>query len=339
MSQQDLERIEGVSLNSFQPATQATYGAGLLAFHVFCDKKGVAENLRAPVDSLILKSFVSTLAGIYSATAIANYVSAVRAWHIVHGVAWNIGGPEMDSIIKGAKTMAPRSSTKDKRDPMTVKYIEKLRPHFSDTDHLDAAVFACLTSAFWSTARLGELTVKNLSAFDPEIHVKRSDIGESVDRKGLKTTTIFIPETKASRVEGENLYWAKQDGESDPESAMERHLEINNPAKDFHLFGYKNREGKPIPLTGTAFQKRISEAASAAKLPRLTGHSIRIGSTLEYLLRGLPFEVMKVKGRWNSDAFHQYLRDHANVLAPYMQAAPPDVHDQFIRIAIPSARN
>ena len=92
-------------------------------------------------------------------------------------------------------------------------------------------------------------------------------------------------------------------------------------------------------MTKTIFQKQVSEAALAAKLPRLTGHSIRIGSTMEYLLRGLPFDVMKVKGRWNSDAFHQYLREHAQVLAPYMQAAPPDVHDQFIRIAIPSARN
>ena len=339
LSQQDLERIEGVSLNSFQPATQAAYGSGLLAFHVFCDRKGIAEDLRAPVDHLILESFVATLAGIYSATAITNYVAAVRAWHVVHGVAWNIGGREIDSVIKGAKTMAPRSSTRDKREPMTVEYIEKLHPHFSDTTPLDVAVFACLTSAFWATARLGEFTVKNLSSFDPKIHVKRSDLGESIDRKGLKTTTIYVPETKSNRTEGERLYWAKQEGGSDPENALQKHLEINNPAKDFHLFGYIGKGGKLTPLTKTAFQRRMSEGALAAELPRLPGHSIRIGSTLEYLLRGLPFDVMKVKGRWNSDAFHQYLRDHAKVLAPYMQAAPPEVHDQFIRIAIPSARN
>jgi hypothetical protein len=47
---------------------------------------------------------------------------------------------------------------------------------------------------------------------------------------------------------------------------------------------------------------------------------------------------MKVKGRWKSDAFHRYIRDHAKVLAPYMQSVPPDTHDKFIRIAIPSAR-
>lgn len=339
LNQQDLERIEGVSLNSLQPATQAAYGSGLLAFHVFCDKKEIAEDLRAPVDSLIMKSFVATLAGIYSATAISNYTSAIRAWHVVHGVEWKIGDPELDAIIKGAKQMAPRSSAREKREPMTPDYIAKLRPHFSDTKPLDLAVFACLTSAFWATARLGEFTVQNLLAFDPKIHVKRSDLGESTDRNGLKTTTIHVPQTKSNRTEGERLYWAKQDGDSDPESALQRHLEINDPETDFHLFGYKNKEGKMIPLTKTTFLRRLTDAATAAKLPRLHGHSIRIGSTLEYLLRGLPFDVMKVKGRWNSDAFHQYLRDHAKILAPYMQAAPPEVHDQFIRIAIPSIRN
>jgi hypothetical protein len=326
-----------VSLKALQPATQAAYGSGLLAFHVYCDHKEISEEMRAPVDSLVMKGFVATLAGIYSAAAITNYVAAVRAWHIVHGMAWEIGGPEMDTIIKGAKSMAPRTSTREERAPMTVEYIAKIRPHFSDSDPRDVAVFACLTAAFWATARLGELTVKNLTAFNPEEHVKRSDLGEKEDRSGCKTTTLRVPRTKSSPTRGEELYWAKQVGPSDPEDAMRRHLELNVLAEDFHLFGYTDK-GKAIPLTKRTFQKRMSEAAKAARLEPLKGHSIRIGSTLEYLLRGLPFDVMKVKGRWNSDAFHQYLRDHAKVLAPYMQKEP-EVNDQFIRIAVPSARS
>ena len=119
---------------------------------------------------------------------------------------------------------------------------------------------------------------------------------------------------------------------------MRMHLEVNNPPASFHLFGYPNNQGTMTPMSKKTFTTRISKAAVAAGLPRIKGHSIRIGATLEYLLRGLPFDVMKAKGRWNSDAFHKYLRDHAKVLAPYMQKAPPDVHDQFIQIAVPSAR-
>jgi hypothetical protein len=286
---------------------------------------------------MIFKSFVAKLAGIYSASAISNYTAAVRAWHTVHGIPWEVESLELKAIIKGAKRMAPRTSVRKKREPITVDYIEKVYPHFSMTEPLDVAVFACLTSAFWATARLGELTIQNLAAFDPEIHVKRSDVGERVDRRGLKTTTIHVPQTKAN-YEGEDLYWAKQDGVCDPEEALRIHLEINNPAADFHLFGYRSQQGSTVPLTKTSFSKRLSEAAKVAGLPRMHGHSIRIGSTLEYLLRGLPFDVVKAKGRWKSDAFHQYLRDHAKVLAPYMQAAPPDIHDQFVRIVVPSIR-
>ena len=37
------------------------------------------------------------------------------------------------------------------------------------------------------------------------------------------------------------------------------------------------------------------------------GHGIHIGGTLEFLLRGMPFDVMKSLGRWTSEAFTLYL--------------------------------
>ena len=163
-------------------------------------------------------------------------------------------------------------------------------------------------------------------------------MGEKVDKNGFRTTTIHVPQTKASYTEGEDLYWAKQDGSSDPESALQRHLKINNPDIDFHLFGYPDKEGVMIPLIKTNFLKRLSSTATAAGLPRMPGHSIRIGSTVEYLLRGLPFDIVKVKGRWNSDVFHKYIRDHIQILAPYMQQASSDTSDDFVRIAVPSTR-
>ncbi|KZT18308.1 hypothetical protein NEOLEDRAFT_1030631, partial [Neolentinus lepideus HHB14362 ss-1] len=91
------------------------------------------------------------------------------------------------------------------------------------------------------------------------------------------------------------------------------------------------------PLTKTAFIQRLSKAARAAGIDPLQGHGIRIGATLEYLLRGVPFDVVKVKGRWASDAFILYLRKHAQILAPYMQAVP-EVHEHFVRYTMPPVR-
>jgi hypothetical protein len=53
--------------------------------------------------------------------------------------------------------------------------------------------------------------------------------------------------------------------------------------------------------------KRLSIAARAANLPELKGHRLRIGGMLEYLLRGVPFDVVKAMGRWSSEAFTIYL--------------------------------
>ena len=76
------------------------------------------------------------------------------------------------------------------------------------------------------------------------------------------------------------------------------------------------------PLTRYLFIKRIKTACQSAGFPVRQGHSFRIGGTLEYLLRGNSFDQVKYHGRWASDAFRVYLRQHAEVLAPYIQAQP-----------------
>ncbi|KDQ55580.1 hypothetical protein JAAARDRAFT_85090, partial [Jaapia argillacea MUCL 33604] len=76
------------------------------------------------------------------------------------------------------------------------------------------------------------------------------------------------------------------------------------------------------PLTRTEFLKWLSSAATALGVESLKGHGIRIGATLEYLLRGVPFDVVKSIGRWSSDAFTLYLRQHAVIMALYMQGTP-----------------
>lgn len=91
-------------------------------------------------------------------------------------------------------------------------------------------------------------------------------------------------------------------------------------------------------MSKKVFLDRINKAANAAQLTEpIKGHSIRIGSVLEYLLRGVSFEVVKAKGRWASDAFTVYLRDHAQIMAPYMQANPA-IHESIVKVAIPPIR-
>ena len=69
----------------------------------------------------------------------------------------------------------------------------------------------------------------------------------------------------------------------------------------------------------------------------LKGHGIRIGGTLEFLLCGVPFNVMRSLGPWSSDAFSLYLCQHAIVITPYIQDYP--ILEEFTWYTMPCVRN
>ncbi|KAI0085857.1 hypothetical protein BDY19DRAFT_895623, partial [Irpex rosettiformis] len=88
------------------------------------------------------------------------------------------------------------------------------------------------------------------------------------------------------------------------------------------------------PLSKYIFLQHMSLAAKDANIAVLRGHAFHIGGILEYLLQGVPFEVVKSHGCWKGDAFRLYLCKHAQVIAPYIQARP-DAHADFMRIVMP----
>lgn len=339
ITQADLDRVLEVLMHAWAVNTREVYGSGLLAYHVFCDRRGISETQRAPSSSTLIAAFIADLAGLYAAATIRNYVFGVRAWHILHGVAWSMNEPELEGLLKAANALAPGSSRRKQRQPYTVDYIATVGGALDLNLPLHVAVFACLTTTFYTAARLGEFVVKTLGSFDPRVNITRSGVREDLDDKGLQSTVFKLPHTKTAP-SGEEVSWSAQDGPTDPRAALETHLRINNPPTDAPLFAYRDSKfsrSKPKPLTKAKFLEVVHAAAKRTGLDPLQGHGIRIGSTLEYLLRGVPFEVMKVKGRWASDAFQLYLRKHAQILAPYMQARSHQ-HEEFIRITMPPVR-
>jgi hypothetical protein len=301
-------------IHTWANSTQEAYGSGILAFHVYCDSKSIEEPSRTPTSSELISAFISGLAGLYSGKTIASYVHGVRAWHILHGKTWALDNNRIDTMLKAAKNLTPSSSKQKKRPPYTVDFITSILQKLNSDDPLDAAVRSCLTTAFYSIARAREFTVKNLSSFDPSTHVKCSDMCHEMDRNGLATTVFHLPRTKTSPA-GEDVFWAKQNGPTDPDAALLNHFRINNPLPEAALFLYKFGSTHR-PLTKMKFIGCLARAAKDAGLDPLQGHAIRIGATLEYLLRNVPFDVVKTMGRWASDAFQLYLRNHAQILTP-----------------------
>ncbi|KIK32911.1 hypothetical protein CY34DRAFT_31361, partial [Suillus luteus UH-Slu-Lm8-n1] len=328
-----LDRILEVMGSSWAQTTKETYGAGLLVFHVYCDSLKIPEEQRCPVSPTLLLAFLSSCAGSYSGTALANYTAGLKAWHLLHGRPWIVNAKELKATLDGATALAPDSSKCPKCIPFTVDILSTIRAFINLNDHRDAAIFACLTTTFYTVARLGEFTVPSIKSFSPSKHITRANVSKALDRNGLPVMKFHIPSTKTSPITGEDAFWAAQEGPSDPQAALENHFRINPAGEDVHLFTWKHSKGMR-PLSKKELMKRLVSIAQAANLPDLKGHGLRIGGTLEYLLRGIPFEVVKSMGRWSSDAFTIYLREHAVVIAPYIQALAPAL-DPFSRQSLP----
>ncbi|KIO08849.1 hypothetical protein M404DRAFT_133098, partial [Pisolithus tinctorius Marx 270] len=328
--------VREVTLRGWNESTRASYGAGLLVYHVFCNSRDVPEEERAPADTNLVSTFISALAGSYSGKTIQGYIYSVRTWHTLNSLPWILHEDQIAVMLKGAAKIAPLASKQNLCRPITVQMICDLHKHMQELDPLDVAVFTCLTTIFYTATRVGEFTMKRLDAFDPTLHITPNGVHEDTDRNSLKTTVFLLPSMKANP-RGEEVNWAKQSGPSDPQKALLQHIQINNPPKEGPLFAYRKDSGY-CPLTHHTFISLLGANTKAAGHKNVHGHGLRIGATLEYLLQGVPFEVMKVKGRWASDAFQLYLQKHNQILAPYIQAMPTETAAEFVHIAMPPVR-
>jgi hypothetical protein len=278
------------------------------------------------------------MAGTYAGATIANYVCGVKTWHIIHRIPWGVDQNTIDAALRAATVSAPPKSSRPPRQPVTIDHLTAILRHLNQNDPLDAAIAACITTTFWSVSRLGEFTVPLVNGFNPKKHATMSATSLDQDRNGFQVRTFKLPFTKCAKEKGESTSWARQPGPADPWDAFENHRRVNTPPPNAHIFGYKaNRRRTLTPLTKRKLVERIKTISAANDLPSFEGHGLRIGGTLEYLLRGIPFEVVQSMGRWKSDAFKLYLREHAQILAPYLQANPV-ANGQFVRIGIPPPR-
>ncbi|EJD33873.1 hypothetical protein AURDEDRAFT_140610 [Auricularia subglabra TFB-10046 SS5] len=313
---------------SLAPGTLETYGSGLLLFHVICNTHGIAEHARAPAGQNVVALFIAELVGCYSEMAIRNAVAAVRAWHILHRHVWSPNEAKVDTLIRAAGKEALRRKPII-RAAFDLATLELLVTRLDPALPLDAAVKAALLVCFWGTAWLGELlprTLQGPNGFAASRCVTAGNLRHSHDDHG-NPISVLHPVT------GEDIYWAPRADFSDASSALQHHLALNKPTPSAHLFTYLDKHRRSKTLTKATFLARLAAATAAAGMPAPHGHSVRISSTTHYLLNGLSFDAMQVKGRWASNAFMLYLRRHAEIMAPYLQDRPAVHLDVLTRTA------
>ncbi|KAG1902559.1 uncharacterized protein F5891DRAFT_948633 [Suillus fuscotomentosus] len=258
LTDSDIDRILVVITHSHAPNTHECYGSGLLVFHVFCNLRNIPESQRCLASSILVLSFLAVCTGMHSGKTLESYFYSIRAWHLLHSLPWSIDQAQASLTLEGAKSLAPLSSSHTKHTPFTVALLLALCSNLDLSMPLHAAVYACLTTSFFTIAQTGEFTVPSLKGFDHQKHITVGDIHHNVDRHGFNVTVFHLLRTKMSPI-GEDVYWATQSGLVDPLAALTNHLHVNNPSTSDALFSWRHVLGLRV-LTRSTFLKCLKEA-------------------------------------------------------------------------------
>ncbi|KAG6329884.1 hypothetical protein ID866_9204 [Astraeus odoratus] len=140
--------------------------------------------------------FVSALAGSYVGQTIQGYVYGVHAWHTLNSLPWSLHKDQINTMLKGPAKLAPPSAKQILREPIMKEMIKVIGTRLQKGDPLDTAFFARLTMVFYSTAHIGEFTLKKLDAFNPQLHIMPAQVCDDTDRNGFHTKVFALPSTK-----------------------------------------------------------------------------------------------------------------------------------------------
>jgi hypothetical protein len=301
--------IRAAIRNSLAPATLRSYRATVKQFWQFCDREGIPPHQRTPTPEIVLCAFAADGFERLSGSTTQKKIAALKAWHGSNNWPW-FGGDRLKRVITGVRNATPHSSIQPKRPNISIQNLITLAHHLNLNDSLDAAVLACASTAFWGQCRLGELIPRSERDYHPGNFPCRKSIRYSPGNKN--TWILNLPNTKTSH-RGQDIALISQKGISNPIRILYNHLQVNKISlAGTPLFTYASNNRQHI-LTKNLFLKRCNQIWTSAGLPRFTGHSFRIGGTTHYLLAGVPPDVVKVMGRWSSDAFLRYWRSTEHI--------------------------
>ncbi|KAF9536812.1 hypothetical protein CPC08DRAFT_745502 [Agrocybe pediades] len=295
-------------------STRRGYNASVKEFLTFCKNENIPAAFCFPAHELLLCAFAAQSVARHSGQTASKKIAALKSWHTSHNMPWN-GSPRLSLVLKG--------SQRHSRSPVTVHMLRLLTQHLSSSDPFDAAVLACALTAFWGQARLGELLPASSSksaATDSSVPTRAHFTHKFMNN--IASLIIHLPRTK-TKSSGEDIILVHQNGVIDPLPALANHLHLNNFPCDLPLFTYTSPSKSSFRiLTKNAFLKRCNEIWRSHGFPTVTGHCFRIGGTTEYLLCGVDPNVVRIMGRWSSDAFMRYWRNIDELVPTYASNLP-----------------
>jgi hypothetical protein len=187
-----------------------------------------------------------------------------------------------------------------KRRPITGELIQVIYNSLDMSEYNQVMLWA----TFVAWVSLVSCVRENLQSTTPKFHLIPQDlqVDSLVDPKSIK---VYVKCSKTYPFrQGCFIYIGKNSSSMCPVNAIIRYLHLRGPGAG-PLF--TNRDGSP--LTRRAVSSSIQSILQTAGIPgQFSRHSIRIGATTTAAEKRVTDHMIKMLGRWSSEAYQRYIR-------------------------------
>ena len=307
-------------LDGFRPATKRQYARMWLDFQAFRVAAGLLQH---EVDVFILLSFMEyLLQNSQFHGNIANYMSAIRAYHILYGLNTSPFKDErLGLYLKSLRIQAPLAPPR--RSTLDVHLLTQIvhTCHFFKFPHIFTSLYLL---CFFSFLRLSNILPHSVPTFDHTRQLARADYITTSDGailliKWSKTiqnrkdiVTIPIPRLGDSPL--------------CPIAAMDGMVRLYPVSDNEPLFVIPRGETL-VPLTDSMARKHLKDISSHLGLPKpLTFHDFRRAGASWAFQNGVPLEHIMKHGTWRSDSIWAYLSSSPTLESPVSRAFKVALH-------------
>ncbi|KAF8803453.1 hypothetical protein BYT27DRAFT_7109867, partial [Phlegmacium glaucopus] len=119
---------------------------------------------------------------------------------------------------------------------------------------------------------------------------------------------LHLPWSKTQKARGDDVWIPQQEAPLDPIHTIHKHFMKNKLNTSHPISAYHNTHNKVVMLTRPQFIQCINQIlqTTGKGYPHIMGHCFHIRGTTFYLVLGVPPDMVKKFGRWQSQAFLEY---------------------------------
>ena len=292
--------------------TSRTYASAIRRYESFCSQLGIPPLPLAENKSCLFAAHLAREG--LSAQSITSYLAAIRYMQIAAGLGapptehW----PRLHYTVRGIKRLQP-SSPRRVRLPITPAILMRLCRVWMtgqvESPYNARLLWAACCLGYFGFMRAGEFTAVSVST---QSSICLSDV--SVDsRRSPAVLCVHLRKAKTDPFgKGIDIFLGKTGQPLCPVTALLNFLLVRQAGEGPLLV---LQDG--TPLSRDLFIRKVRKALTLAQVDQrlYAGHSFRIGAATTAAAVGIPTHIIKMLGRWNSEAYLLYIRQPREALA------------------------